>query len=99
MPCSVNTALDVSMAIRLYWVMYGSGFGWLTTPNSGTRCRGAVHPHKPGHDGYRRHGDLPTHWGLSTAGVQFHPPCPGPISSAPKRGRNQTHEHDHREPA
>jgi uncharacterized protein (DUF736 family) len=26
--------------------MDGSGFGWLTTPNSGTRCRGAVHPNK-----------------------------------------------------
>src|SRR4051812_16467069 len=27
MPCNVKTALDVSMAMRLYWVMDGSGFG------------------------------------------------------------------------
>src|ERR1700727_2362247 len=26
--CKVNTALDVSMPIRLYWVMDGSGFGY-----------------------------------------------------------------------
>src|SRR6516225_1593624 len=27
MPCNVNTALDVSMPTRLYWVMDGSGPG------------------------------------------------------------------------
>src|ERR1700681_910885 len=27
MPCNVNTALDVSMPTRLYWVMDGSGLG------------------------------------------------------------------------
>src|SRR5664279_420539 len=27
MPCNVNTALDVSMPMRLYWVMDGSGLG------------------------------------------------------------------------
>jgi uncharacterized protein (DUF736 family) len=26
--------------------MDGSRLGWLTTPKSGTRCRGAVHPNK-----------------------------------------------------
>src|ERR1019366_129707 len=29
MPCNVNTALDVSMPMRLYWVMDGSGLGCL----------------------------------------------------------------------
>jgi hypothetical protein len=28
----VNTALDVSMPMRLYWVMDGSGFGLVTAP-------------------------------------------------------------------
>jgi hypothetical protein len=48
----VKTALDVSIAMRLYWVMDGSEIGG-SQHHSGTRCRGAVHPNTrqtPGRD-------------------------------------------------
>jgi hypothetical protein len=44
MPCSVNTALDVSIATRLYAVMDGSCLGVLTTPSL---ARDAVGPSTP----------------------------------------------------
>ena len=51
MPCNVNTALDVSIATRLYAVMEACCIGVLTSPSLARDAVGPSTPTSPGDDG------------------------------------------------